>query len=189
MRLVATSFSWSTDCQMLINGIDVRILLPNHNGLSGDRRPRLFVIERSIRVKRLLLVGLLGIVGCHSAVSRQMVGTWEGRPTGGSSDNDLEPTDLQRLDFQLTLDLRGDRSVEMWQGDQQERLRGTWKILNANGRQLRLQLVAERPEDRSMPLEVRNFAVALSADGHQFTLIEEGADPRFGALLFVRRRS
>jgi hypothetical protein len=118
-----------------------------------------------------------------------MVGTWEGRPTGGSSDNDLEPTDLQRLDFQLTLDLRGDRSVEMWQGDQQERLRGTWKILNANGRQLRLQLVAERPEDRSMPLEVRNFAVALSADGHQFTLIEEGADPRFGALLFVRRRS
>ena len=149
----------------------------------------MFVIERSIRVKRLLLVGLLGIVGCHSAVSRQMVGTWEGRPTGGSPDNDQEPTDLQRLDFQLTLDLRGDQSVEMWQGDQQEHLRGTWKILNANGRQLRLQLVAERPEDRSMPLEVRNFAVALSADGHQFTLIEEGADPRFGSLLFVRRRS
>ena len=149
----------------------------------------MFVLEQRIRFGRLLLVGLLGMIGCHTEASRQMVGTWEGRPTGASSDNDLEPTDLQRLDFQLTLDLRGDQSVEMWRGDQQERLRGTWKVLNANGRQLRLQLVAERPEDRSMPLEVRNFAVALSADGHQFTLIEEGADPRFGSLLFVRRRS
>jgi hypothetical protein len=46
--------------------------------------------------------------------------------------------------------------------------------------------VAEHPEDPLMPQEVRNFAVALSADGHQFTLVEEGADPRFGSLLFVR---
>ncbi|MCH2117645.1 MAG: hypothetical protein MK161_08110 [Pirellulales bacterium] len=153
---------------------------------SVRRRPRLFVLERMLRFERLFWVGLLGMVGCHAEVSRQMVGTWQGRPAGALSGDDLEPTDLQKLDFQLTLDLRGDQSVEMWRGDQQDRLSGTWKILNANGRQLRLQLVAEHPEDPLMPQEVRNFAVALSADGHQFTLVEEGADPRFGSLLFVR---
>ena len=146
----------------------------------------MFVLERMLRFERFFWVGLLGMVGCHAEVSRQMVGTWQGRPAGALSGDDLEPTDLQKLDFQLTLDLRGDQSVEMWRGDQQDRLSGTWKILNANGRQLRLQLVAEHPEDPLMPQEVRNFAVALSADGHQFTLVEEGADPRFGSLLFVR---
>ena len=146
----------------------------------------MFVLERMLRFERLFWVGLLGMVGCHAEVSRQMVGTWQGRPAGASSGDDLAPTDLQKLDFQLTVDLRGDQSVEMWRGDQQDRLHGTWKILNANGRQLRLQLVAEHPEDPLMPQEVRNFAVALSADGHQFTLVEEGADPRFGSLLFVR---
>ena len=146
----------------------------------------MFVLERMLRFERFFWVGLLGMVGCQAEVSRQMVGTWQGRPAGALSGDDLEPTDLQKLDFQLTLDLRGDQSVEMWRGDQQDRLSGTWKILNANGRQLRLQLVAEHPEDPLMPQEVRNFAVALSADGHQFTLVEEGADPRFGSLLFVR---
>ena len=146
----------------------------------------MFVLERMLRFERFFWVGLLGMVGCHAEVSRQMVGTWQGRPAGASSGDDLEPTHLQKLDFQLTLDLRGDQSVEMWRGDQQDRLSGTWKILNANGRQLRLQLVAEHPEDPLMPQEVRNFAVALSADGHQFTLVEEGADPRFGSHLFVR---
>ena len=149
----------------------------------------MFVLERMLRFERFFWVGLLGMVGCHAEVSRQMGGTWQGRPAGALSGDDLEPTDLQKLDFQLTLDLRGDQSVEMWRGDQQDRLSGTWKILNANGRQLRLQLVAEHPEDPLMPQEVRNFAVALSADGHQFTLVEEGADPRFGSLLFVRAPS
>ena len=131
-----------------------------------------------------LLLLLLSIAGCTRTTAHRLVGTWEGRPTPAEADF---PTELDNVDIQVTLRLESGGRATFSRDNGSEQLQGRWSVLESSGLNARLQLAVERGAGNGELAEVRNFQIKFSEQGNQFTLTEEGADLKFGALQFVRQ--
>lgn len=117
-------------------------------------------------------------------MERRLVGRWEGRPTEADAEN---VTDLSRFDLRITLDLQPGGTAVMWRDNGVDRLTGTWRVLKSEGMSAVLQLSADRSAGEELRSELRNFGIEFDDEGQAFKLTEEGADPRFGSLSFVKK--
>lgn len=108
------------------------------------------------------------------------------KPDAASATDPPVRTLLEGYDIRITLELGRDGSVVMWRDDGQERLTGSWRVLESQGRRAQLQFSVAGEANEPSPNEVRNFKIEFDADHDGFTLAEQGADPQFGALYFQR---
>ena len=161
------------------------------------------------------------VAGCQESATQRLLGRWEGRQDSAKAraerwaaamqtgsvpaTENADPTDLEQIEVAITLDFQSEGKIDLWRGEGQERLAGTWKVLDVVGDTARVQIVV-RGEDAladgapsnnefsptgeagSQEGEVRNFEIEFdeSSAGQGFTLNEEGADPQFGQLYFQR---
>ncbi|MEM6329489.1 MAG: hypothetical protein AAF790_04480 [Planctomycetota bacterium] len=117
-------------------------------------------------------------------------------------------TDLEAFDFEITLDFARRGVVTMWL-DGGQRIDGSWKVLSVDGGVALIELTdrpPESPADKAAKKRAaaegapaappaaeqpkrtqRRFELRLDPERDRFTLQEEGADRRFGRLLFEKR--
>lgn len=146
-----------------------------------------------------------------SAVAQQTVDPAEPVSTKTSEGEKPDPnrTDLEAFDFRITLRFATGGEVEMWVGDKQDQLNGTWHLLSEEGSRAQIEIAAERLDEMQPPpqqlaksgdknaveaskveppKEQRRFELLMEPEAHGFTLREVGADPRFGWLYFERQK-
>ncbi|MEM6798579.1 MAG: hypothetical protein AAF589_03615 [Planctomycetota bacterium] len=113
-----------------------------------------------------------------------------------------EPTDLEAFDFRITLEFAPRGSVVMWLNDKQKRIDGSWQVLSVEGDRAQIEFTDQPPratendgkpdarkdakEPEAPKLTQRRFELRMDPDEDRFTLQEEGADKRFGRLVFRR---
>ncbi|TWT94785.1 hypothetical protein Pla108_36340 [Botrimarina colliarenosi] len=157
----------------------------------------------------LLLFAAATTLGCGGSLSlpQRLAGDWVGRPesaaerttrewpTGDLDPDDPEiaaaaaatpPTDLEAfadVRVELRLGDSGDARLTLAGG---EPLVGKWKATSVEGRRALLEIGVERTGDEEPTLESRRFDIELLPRGEGFVLREQGADRRFGRLLFLR---
>lgn len=150
----------------------------------------------------------LAVVGCEGprSTKQRLEGEWQGRPeksaervlrewprpAGGApvADPDAErraaaslPTDLEGYGVErVGLTLRGD-GVAKLSLDQQPGLEGRWRMVMSEGRRAVVEIAVEPAVNSE---ERRRFAIEFLPGEERFTLREEGADLRFGRLIFER---
>ena len=147
----------------------------------------------------LLFTGCEGPASLHSS----LVGNWAGRaesaaertirewPTddGPKTEEEVEgalPTDLEKLPkFQVGMNFERNGSIEM-DLDQTDSMKGTWQLepTEVNRGILQIATEGEDPEQRRFMIQ---FLPAKEGGKDRFLLSEQGADPRYGRLLFERR--
>ncbi len=152
-----------------------------------------------------LLPSLLLIAGCDgpAGLKSSLVGDWVGRAEraaertlrdwpsdeGPKTEQEVEgvlPTDLEKLpEFQVGLLINRDGSVEM-DLDKTDSMTGSWQLQPTESNRGILQITVENADS-----EQRRFIVlylpAEEGEKDRFLLSEQGADPRYGRLLFERR--
>lgn len=154
---------------------------------------------RPFRLFALLTLTALAGCGGPATLSQRFVGEWTGRAEssaervqrewpGGRTDGagaetpDTEPTDLEKYD-QLRVELQLKRLGGSRLSINGERaLEGRWSLAPGEGRRATLEITIESDSVE----ERRRFQVELLPDYDHFVLQEEGADPRFGRMLFTR---
>lgn len=127
-----------------------------------------------------------------------------------------DPTDLEGFPVEVTLEFLKGGNATMWLGDRRQVIEGSWKVLTAEADRVQLEITDQPPaiekpkkakdEDKSespengeaepiakqaadkdaAPRTQRRFTLSWNDDRTSFTLQEEGADDRFGRLLFKR---
>lgn len=153
----------------------------------------------------ILLPFLVFFAGCEGPAGLQssLVGNWTGRaesaaertirewPTddGPTTEEEVEgalPTDLEKLpQFQVGMKLERVGSIEM-DLDQTDSMKGTWQLETTEANRGILQIATEGDvaEQRRFMIQ---FLPAKEGEKDRFLLSEQGADPRYGRLLFERR--
>lgn len=140
------------------------------------------------------------------AARQRIVAPGEAPPAAGASEQSTpapgqdseEATEIEAFDFQVRLELMPDGRAEM-KITGGEDLTGAWRVLSSEAGEIRLMLAAYRPEGaadanagatgvagRQANQEQRRFLLEFVEGDKAFVLREEGADPRFGAVRFVR---
>lgn len=146
------------------------------------------------------------ITGCNGSGGLQgsLIGDWVGRaeraaertmrewPTedGPKTEEEVEgalPTDLEKLpEFQVGLKLMRDGSVEM-DLDKTDSMTGSWEIQPTESNRGILQITAENDDSEQRRFMVEFLPAKEEGEKDRFLLSEQGADTRFGRLLFERR--
>ncbi len=159
------------------------------------------------------------VPGCGpQSVSERLLGTWVGAPDPAAGKIDrpvaavqLEdekpvdagqstPTDLEAFQFRITIQFAKNGAATMWLDDS-SRIEGSWQVLSVDRDIVQLELTDGPPQlrrekgDSTEPIdspaqrEQRRFELEFDTEQEAFTLKEEGADKRFGRLLFKRTDS
>ncbi len=156
-------------------------------------RPRPSRLELSVMTKftpmLLLLWGAFATValtGCWQKPADRLIGRWQGKPQQAAEDE--LSTALEAFDFSISLHFVDARGVNLALGageDKQPRS-GTWQIIEATPDRLTIEIDAAADAAASAS-EIRRFKIRFSpGNDDQFTLVEDGADPSHGAILFRR---
>ena len=130
-------------------------------------------------------VGLVTLSGCWQTPTDRLLGRWQGRAEHASDPQ--TSTVLEKFDFTITLDFIDAQSVRLAFGDGNARARsGSWQVIEAAGDRLTIEISASATADLPAA-EVRRFKIHFPPEkDDRFTLVEEGADPQYGAILFQR---
>lgn len=162
------------------------------------------------RLRRILpLLAAALAVGCDAplTVSQKLEGDWVGRPESAAertvrewptlslNPDDPEiaaaaaeapPTDLESFET-VRVEMRlGPTHEARLSLAGAEPLEGKWSVSAAEGRRAVLEISVKRGADGEGTLESRRFDVEVLKQGEGFVLREQGADRRFGRLLFRR---
>ena len=130
-------------------------------------------------------IGLVPLSGCWQTPTDRLLGRWQGRAERAADPQ--SSTVLQQYDFTITLDFIDARSVRLAFGDGNAQARlGTWQVIEAAGDRLTIEISAASTADLPAT-EIRRFKIHFPPEkDDQFTLVEEGADSQYGAILFRR---
>lgn len=161
-----------------------------------------------------LLVGVVGCEGPQS-ISQRLVGEWSGRPEtiaertlrewpGRLVDDTINaehpevaaaiakapPTDLElyAAEARITLKLQEDGAVVMTMAGK-DPLEGKWILTPVEGRRAQLEILVGQPaaaEGEASDAVRRRYELEMLRDGDGFVLREQGADRRYGRLIFQR---
>ncbi|QDT70311.1 hypothetical protein MalM25_32570 [Planctomycetes bacterium MalM25] len=161
-----------------------------------------------------LALGLAGCDGTQS-ISQRLAGEWVGRPEtiaertlrewpGRLVDDTIDaqhpevaaaiakapPTDLEQYapEVEVTLELLEDGAARMAMAGE-EALEGRWSLTPVEGRRAQLEIQITKPaagEGGEAESLRRRFEIVLLREGEGFVLREQGADQRYGRLLFLR---
>lgn len=109
-------------------------------------------------------------------------------------------TDLEAHPVRITLEFHDGAHVTMWKNEREERIEGSWQLISTTDSRALLELTDQPPEieqpgpspapeakqeEKSEAVQ-RRFELKMAPEGASFTLQEDGADKRFGRLLFKR---
>ncbi len=145
---------------------------------------------------------LVALSGCWQQSADRLVGRWQGRPQQAADEE--SSTALEAFDFSISLHFLDKRNVKLalGEGEDNQARSGTWQVIDAAGERLTIEIDAEGlPADTDTDAsadseaaaparEIRRFRIRfLPNDADQFTLVEAGADPSHGAILFRRSGS
>ncbi len=170
-----------------------------------------------LRILSLLLLFPFVGCGSATDLSSKLVGSWQGRPetaaerllrewptdnkpTAEEAASQVTKTDLELLapiQISMRLDRGGEAELSFKGGESNsltsQPLLGKWVYRSTNARQGMLEVEVDSKDDEKgeVAKERRRFLVELikeaGAEGDRFLLVEEGADPRYGRLLFERK--
>lgn len=109
---------------------------------------------------------------------------------------DKGKTDLEQHDVTIELNFKSDKTISMSLGDGSQPLTGVWRILQTlppRGAEIEItSQPAEQPAEKTSPEDKtveqkRRFVIDFQGDNAAdgFTLVEKGADPKFGRLYFT----
>lgn len=161
-----------------------------------------------------LALGLAGCDGALS-ISQRLAGEWVGRPEtiaertlrewpGRLVDDTIDdqhpevaaaiaeapPTDLELYapEVEVTLELREDGVARMAMAGEQP-LEGRWSLTPVEGRRAQLEIQVPKPpaaEGEEAGSMRRRYEIVMLREGEGFVLREQGADRRYGRLIFER---
>ncbi len=121
-------------------------------------------------------------------------GTQDGASSAAADGGVQTRTDWERFEFSVALEFVDRSKVRMSLGGDQEVVEGEWRVVESAGNRLTIQIVTEndprgandQAPTSSSPL-VRQFVIRFEGEeADRFTLVEDGADPDLGSLLFER---
>lgn len=168
-------------------------------------------------IRWCLLVVFAFALGCGPVSTKQsLVGQWQGRPDTAAARRDrsraappAEATgvalteeeqeearvlaqaapleaDLEKVPVEIGLQFNLDGSFKGWLGGdaQADPLQGRWRVTSSDGLTAQIEMTVESPDEEP---RMRRFDLQFEPGKSAFSLLEEGAEIRFGYLHFERK--